>query len=371
MDVLIYGAGDYGRHAFEKISKFYGEEIRVRAFLDANATGTIQGIPVLSPAPSPRTGEHIGDIPIVIGIGSSKTVCEVAYALKQKGFPKIYRYLKKENAPYCKTSFFHAECMDLSACMEEGDWIPHIETHAVDYCNLNCKACTHFAPLFSAEEFRPETIYEDMERLAAFTDRILSFYIMGGEPFLREDLDQVAKKARRHFPQSNIQVVTNGLLLPEKVPDRILSALEENKIMVSISEYKPTAQVIEQIRERLESHRMDYSIRSAEDKEVFTKTLSLRKDTAYPHLCISDGCVNLYKGKLSRCPSVMYMDRLNGKFHLDLPTDGIYPLSSFSSIQECNEAMRKAIPLCAHCVDYPIRWEPCRKPIHSEDFVIE
>lgn len=369
MEVYLYGAGDYGHHAQKKIARLYGDMVQIRAFIDRAADRHSMGdVPVV------RLEEVSDlDIPVVVAMGFNRAVHEVCGELARRGFQRVYKYLCKENAPYEEGTFFEKECFDMAELMDSrnGDWIPHIETHAVDYCNLNCKACTHYAPLFKESEFDPDTIYRDMEQFAAFSNRVLSFYIMGGEPFLREDLDEVVRRGRELFPKSILTVVTNGLLIPERVPERVLQAIVDAGALVSISEYKPTEKIIDRITKRLEDAHIDYVIRSAEDKENFIKTISIAADSPYPSLCISDGCVNLYRGHVSRCPSVMYLGRLNKAFSLELPTEGVYPIGAFSSVEEFNAQMTETIPLCAHCKSCQIAWEPGADVHRRGDFVIE
>ena len=52
----------------------------------------------------------------------------------------------KKDIKYDNAGFLGKECLNLSGW---GDVVmPHIELHISDKCNLNCKGCTHFSPLF-------------------------------------------------------------------------------------------------------------------------------------------------------------------------------------------------------------------------------
>ena len=70
--------------------------------------------------------------------------------------------------------------------------------------------------------------------------------LLGGEPFESSDICKYIVETRRILPNTMIQIVTNGLLIPTLSKD-ILDAIRENDIVVSISEYKPTHKIIDRI----------------------------------------------------------------------------------------------------------------------------
>ncbi|MFH0777215.1 MAG: radical SAM protein [Candidatus Eisenbacteria bacterium] len=80
---------------------------------------------------------------------------------------------------------------------------------AVTYrCNSRCEMCNVWKKV-PGPELRPE----DYRRLP---DGLRNINISGGEPFLREDLVQIARVLRERYPSASVVISTNGLL-----PDRI------------------------------------------------------------------------------------------------------------------------------------------------------
>ena len=59
---------------------------------------------------------------------------------------------------------------------------------------------------------------------------------MGGEPLLHPNFDQFLIIARKLFPYSNIQIVTNGLLI-NQYKDKLKKVCNENNILLCISNY--------------------------------------------------------------------------------------------------------------------------------------
>lgn len=101
---------------------------------------------------------------------------------------------------------------------------------------------------------------------------------------------------------------------------------------------------------------------------MFNKPLVEQSNKTYDKLCISDGCVNVWNGKIARCPSLMYVQELNKRFGLDLPSDGIYQLVGKISGRELKRLMQEGVPLCEHCVKNPIEWTCCGTQAKVTDF---
>lgn len=361
MEINIYGAGNNGKRIYEKINKFYSDKYTISEYIDANISGYFKGIPIVKP------DNYCSDNPVVIAIENRKIALSVYKLLKNKAVKNVYLYLNLDNPHYENDDFLENECIKI---IDEGDGIiHHIEIHAVDYCNLNCKACIHYAPLYSKEEFDEKIIYDDLKMLSGFTKGVLSLYIMGGEPLLRTDLPDVIRTARNLFPYSDIQVLSNGLLVP-KCDDILWHTMRECKATLTISEYKPTTKLRDNIKETLIKNGVPYIIRSFDKKNKFVKTLCISNHSGYERTCICDGCINIYKGQVSRCPAVMYLYKLNDTFGLNLPNSGIYNLSDFNDVDELNKKMCENIPLCEHCINYEIDWDNCGKDCKVEDFIV-
>ena len=108
--------------------------------------------------------------------------------------------------------------MNFSIKDEDIIWIdmekPHIyqiEISLTNRCNLNCTSCMHFCNIadedaeVSVDEF--ESYLRKLSKL-----QIVRIELLGGETLLVPDLEVKVKLARQYFPNSEIVIITNGLL---------------------------------------------------------------------------------------------------------------------------------------------------------------
>lgn len=366
MKVYIYGAGEKGKHAVDRISQYYKNEIDVAGFIDRKKTGVYCGFPVYK-VEDVIACYNQEQFSIIIAVASRKSAVEIYKEIwKREVFVDCYLYNAKDNEKYGTEEFLINECKRLNG--NPNEIIPHIELHAVDYCNLNCAGCVHFSPIYPRTLPDLEKRIEDIHKVCSISNNILSLFILGGEPLLNTELDVYITTARKLLPYADIQLVTNGLLIPY-IKNNLLRTIKEKDIIVAISEYAPTSNMKERIVGVLKEHKIDYTIRRYDRKQKFNKPLTTNLHSRYERLCISDGCVSVKEGQIARCPTLMYIKEFNEQFHMNFPTDGIYDLDEIYSCKDLNEKMARKVPLCDYCVKNEMDWHVCNKKPSLEDFV--
>lgn len=359
MDIFIYGAGHCGRKVISTLKRY--PELRIVGYIDQNPNQTVDGYPLIS---REQYAAQPDEMPLIIALANPTMAVEIAQVFRRLGKKNIYYYLRKDRCT--EPNFFRAECLKLDELPETA--LPYAEMHVADFCNLNCKGCTHFSALFDRTLPDRERRIQDIRTLAKIFPRILCFALMGGEPLLNPEIGDYLTETRELLPETEIQLVTNGLLLLT-ASDKIFHCLEENRITVSISEYAPTHERMHGIERRLQSFNIDYVVRDYDIKQRFGKPLSRKSVEASKRHCLSYGCVNICDGKIARCPTVMYVEKLNQRFLEFFPTDGILELSPTWDAKDLLLELQKQIPLCTHCSGSEIAWEPCENPVTVDSFV--
>ena len=112
--------------------------------------------------------------------------------------------------------------------------IPYCEIDIVHSCNLRCALCSHFSPFRSGRSTKEDII----DWLQSWSKKILPNVInlLGGEPFLHPDLAEIVRESRRIFPDSKIEITSNGLLL-RRIDSEVFEALREVKVKVIVSDH--------------------------------------------------------------------------------------------------------------------------------------
>lgn len=360
-ELYLYGAGLYGKKAVDAINKY--SDLKITGVIDREKNGYIEKYKIIS---AQEAEELLDDGATVVFTMADIRACVESYLLfREKCNIMGYIYLHKDYTS--GKSFFENECLELPESVE--NYLPTIEMSVVDYCNLNCKGCTHYSAIYPKIFPNFQRRIQDIVKLSRLYEGIIITTLLGGEPLLNPELSQYILEVRRVLPKTEIQIVTNGLLIP-KLDDEILNIMCENNVTIVISEYKPTHTMISQICEKLITHKVDYVVRGYDRKSKFKLTLKDHLEVDCPRGCISDGCISACDGKIARCPNLLYIEKLNEYFGKTFPTDGIYDLATESDGLKLLEKLKKTVPLCAYCIDKTIDWEPCTLKPCYEDFVV-
>ena len=356
-DVYIYGAGVYGRKLLELIKNHFRDDINVVSFIDEVKCGDIAGIDIM------RIDSVPSDATIIISLNDILLAYEVYLELKKKRYVNIWKFIDKR--------YTSGDCFS-NFCFECNEWddglLPQVEMHVIDSCNLNCRGCSHFSPIFQYQIPDFNDRIKDVMQLKKRVGSVGKFYLLGGEPFLNSQIGDYSIEVSRIFPHAKIYIVTNGLLIP-KTSEDVLEKISRSRAEVSISEYIPTKKVIGEVCDRLKAYNISFEIRSLDSKMNFNIPLSLSNQSKKEKMCISDGCVTIWNGMISRCPTLMYIDYFNKHFGVELPSTGRYSLfDDGKNGWELIEEMKRPVELCRHCVKNEIPWSRCDNPPVITDF---
>src|SRR5574344_1878229 len=140
------------------------------------------------------------------------------------------------------------ESIDTSKFYNYGSvtYLDYIEININDHCNMNCKGCSHFAPLAPTSFKDFNVFFKDIKRLKELIPHIFKIRIMGGEPFLNPELKKYVRAIKEVYPYTDLRIVTNGLLL-KNIDDEILDFIKNNDVMLDISVYPPLHKTIDEI----------------------------------------------------------------------------------------------------------------------------
>lgn len=245
-----------------------------------------------------------------------------------------------------------------------GKSLKYIEFHIVDRCNLNCNGCSHFAPMVKNDFDHFVMFNEDIHRLKELIEHIEIIRLLGGEPFLDKDITRYLLVARELYPHSNIEIATNGLLVP-KLDESVLSMIRTLSITVDVTTYPPTALIVDEIREVLEKHHITYRIQPLvktfrkrfcpEGNNDIQKTFeSCKIGRLYPFL---------YDGKLCLCSGAIVVKYVNEYYGMNIKlNDCYYDIHSpESSAEGIFNFLSRGNDTCAYCGEISEEpWSQCQ-----------
>ena len=251
----------------------------------------------------------------------------------------------------------------------------HFEINIVKHCNLNCRGCNHFSPLASNDLMPVHVIEKDVRRLGElFNHTATRIFLLGGEPLLHPEIEEIMKIGRVHFPNTEIFIVTNGLLL-SKMSEDFWKCCKENGIIISPTRY-PINIDYDELGELSKSHGVQYSIFGGTDfyaRKLWFEPMDIHGtrdiNDEFKQCRQANKCITLENGKLYTCIVPPNIKSFNSYFGCNLEVseeDGI-DIYRAKSYEEILEFFTHPIPFCKYCdwedhtYDHP--WEISKKDI--------
>lgn len=195
----------------------------------------------------------------------------------------------------------------------------YVEFHVTDLCNLNCNGCSHFSPMVKKDTCTYENFKRDIRRLADLFSNIRHIRLLGGEPFLVSNISEYVITARESFPNADIQIVTNGLLIPN-IDKSILFCVKDNNVSLDISLYPPTYERRICIKDRLDSCGVSYLVSSKIERfrKRFYPNKQSDKEEAFRRCSIGRRCTFVHNGELALCSAPIVVNHFNDYYGTEI-----------------------------------------------------
>lgn len=353
----VFGAGEFGRKLNIEMKE---QGYNVTFFVDNNSSA--QDVSTISPLELKWRIDRGEVDAVVIAVKDYYSLGDIAFQLHEIGaLCSIY---------VCSPDVWNLELLGAREIEEliypldisYKSFITKLEYHVCDHCNLNCKGCSHFAPIYKESYADIATFKKDVQQLTRIFDNIFRFRLMGGEPFLNSQLDEFISVVREGFPHSHIEIVTNGLCL-EKVDERIWETVREANAVLNISLYPPTYKIADKISSFLNGMNVVFSMGSGliqhNDSgiiEEFHKNFT-RNNNHSPWIassrCMGNRCHYLRNGKISKCALPLLANDINNSLGTDyiLTKDDYVDIYEQISPWDMIRKLHYATPFCAYCSD--------------------
>ena len=286
----------------------------------------------------------------------------------KKWIRKIYPATKLEmdavfrNQEFLKRSFINTTPMPLL----------HFSIHLTEHCNLNCRGCSNFCNLHPEPELLPlEEFERDFRRLSElFHGEAEYIHLMGGEPLLHPRITEMFPIARACFPQADLKILTNGILLPE-MPDSFWKACRESDIMITPSQFplKIDYPEIQRKAERFGVRCLLVWEKSEFRKDVLDLDGFHDPVTNFLKCTHPNNCVFFSHGRFCTCNIPLNIESFNRYFHrnLRLSEQDYIDIYKAQSGREILEFLARPIPFCRYCAleknQYGLPWKVSKREI--------
>ncbi len=373
MNIAIWGIGDVGQYVFQQLKN--NEKLNIKYFVDSNSEywETVKnGIKVISPIQLKNVFSDEVDF-LVIAFINGVSIYEQLLEMETKPFGIVNDCVFEEKMELEQDLLKDKNIFWKHSGNEVKPLLKTLETNIVDYCNLNCRGCSHFSNLFEYGEKVPFNIFRrDLNQIAEHL-HIYRFNMLGGEPLLDSEINQYIEYARKILPDTNIQLITNGILIP-KQPKSFFDCCKENNVRIVISEYQPTLELKNQIVEILHKNEVRYFLR--DNRGEFGKNIDLTgttdKDWAVKH-CRESRCQFFRNGKIYKCPFEALGNRLFECYGVDIRLSGGYDIyqGNLDWADLADTLMHQTVDACKYCgEEEKMKWEK-RKVPKLEDWIIK
>jgi len=239
----------------------------------------------------------------------------------------------------------------------------------LDHCNLRCKGCDHFAAIAEKRFVALEDIENDLARMSELLDgQLIRMGIMGGEPLLHPDLLKILEAARKNFPNTLLQLVTNGLLIMQQPEEFWLTCKENNIVIVNTKypinlDYEGMIARAKQYGVTFEHYGNTGEVQKTSYKMVLDIKGQQNARNSFIKCYHSNSLPLLMEGKFYPCTVAPNVRHFNKKFGTDIQLTK----NDYIDIYQINEKteiltfLSKPVSFCRYCDvekrQYGLEWE--------------
>lgn len=370
--ILIWGAGEFGIKTMRNLAR---RHIKVSAFIDSNVRlqdKQIDGNVEVWSFEKCKEKYKDQEICVLISAVNAKNIFEIFALLDSLswdvGLIKPYNFIADKDIDIQDISDDN-EILWKRLNGKESNVVPRIEMNIIDGCNLKCKACTHFSSLYEEDAVCSMNEFTESLNDLRRAGKLLRLRLLGGEPFLIDNLPDYLEQARRVFPESDIELVTNGLLIP-RMSEQWIHCFERYRVTIVISLYPPTLKIQDKIENVLSKSMIIWKYDGNEILE-FGRNLTLKPAQnmfVSSQKCLAVGCTFLRNRRLYKCPFEGLISDFDEFYNLKIEiSDSGYEIDHGEDKDLYEHIKRLAlepVEMCRYCSEDLewIPWEVCAKP---------
>lgn len=233
----------------------------------------------------------------------------------------------------------------------------YFEIHLVEHCNLNCRSCDNFSPLAKEAYIEIESFNLDLQRLSILAqDKIKKIRLLGGEPLLHPNICELLISARTHFPNTEILLTTNGILLNRMTEEFWLTCYEYG-ITIEITYYPINIK-----KELIDIKANHYAVKVIPFAGINTQIKVTHRNPInsvgdqnaqynYLHCYQRGNCISLKDGKIYPCTCIPNIVHFNNYYNKQIPVmqNDYIDIYKVQSWKEIDDFLYQIPNFCRYC----------------------
>lgn len=305
------------------------------------------------------------------------TITKIYLGISVLHYEDVYKQIKELNSKFDEIYGITKHGEIYKYAFEEGEKpvLNYIEFDVIRKCNLNCRACNHFSNIVDhVGTYTVQNMERDFMRLSELFDNIEIIRMVGGEPFLNKDIGKMIRKVKEIFPKSNIEIVSNGLLIT-KLSDEVVKAIADENVQVCVTQYDAVKRMLPMIRAFCEKNKISYC-EFGYNRDEFKKVLNLSGDSDKEKIfkqCQFRKCTTLYNGVIGHCSLERYIYAFNKKYGTTLPeNNGVNIYDPQITGWDIKNFLQTSSDMCCYCTEpISIDWSNGIENADINDWVVK
>lgn len=216
-------------------------------------------------------------------------------------FKSVLIYINDERKEKNKLyRFFRAFLVNFKIFNYKYGYYEYLEIPLTTKCSLLCKHCSNLIPCYKRrKDYDSKILLKSIKTFLDCINNIVYVRLLGGEPFLSDNLYCVLNFLVKNDKIQIIEIVTNGTVVP--TDKKIIKLLKNNHVRISVSDYLNVDKT--KLINFLTNHNINYHIDKMSYWMDYGKPFKRNKS------------INQLKKQFSRCNNVC-KSLINGQLHL-------------------------------------------------------
>lgn len=325
--ILLWGATMYGEMAYQVLTKVYHRNIE--AVVDNKYSTTVWAdVKVIRS----NELEQYSGVDILVCAANAFDIIVSVVSTYEKNDIKAYdirRILEKYKETFMQlgisSSYLYGD-IDLDEVLlkynyyaginngyDKSLYLPYCVMCITTKCTLKCRNCAAFMNHYTKRENQDvNVLISNFSKILDSIDGITELELMGGEPFLHDNFDDILMWCIRQKKIRAIKIITNGTILPKT---ETWENLAHYKVKLVIDDYGELSRNMNALCEMAEKYKVRYERQALQTwyqiEPIFKKNFSKEHLEKIFSSCTFRTCVGLTNGRFYHCNVSGHMNQVS------------------------------------------------------------